>query len=270
MQPTLKKGQTPAGAAIVVGSRTRRRGRRTRGRSGNSSGGARREGSAARQPLHVAAYIRTHPGSVPTVKQHLADLRMLGDWLVVSQCPGGAPGPGASLVRAATRKAIDAAGGPGHDQSGVRRPRGGVPPAESGVRRPRGGCRPLEDKRRMTWKHGLAIGVAIVALLLSGGAVHAQEQAAPVGMLYDYVPIVLLGLMVLGALGGTYLLRLRVVTLSGSLRYMSLLIGVPLCGLLTYEGIMPVMMGGPAIVAVIGFAIGRDIWSSPDLARRSD
>ena len=23
-------------------------------------------------PLHVAAYIRTHPGSVPTVKQHLA------------------------------------------------------------------------------------------------------------------------------------------------------------------------------------------------------
>ncbi len=36
-------------------------------------------------PLHVAAYIRTHPGSVPTVKQHLAAIRMLGDWLVVSQ-----------------------------------------------------------------------------------------------------------------------------------------------------------------------------------------
>ena len=33
----------------------------------------------------MAAYIRTHPGSVPTVKQHLAALRMLGDWLVVSQ-----------------------------------------------------------------------------------------------------------------------------------------------------------------------------------------
>ena len=30
-------------------------------------------------PLHVAAYIRTHPGSVPTVKQHLAAIRMLGD-----------------------------------------------------------------------------------------------------------------------------------------------------------------------------------------------
>ena len=29
--------------------------------------------------------IRTHPGSVPTVKQHLAAIRMLGDWLVVNQ-----------------------------------------------------------------------------------------------------------------------------------------------------------------------------------------
>ena len=36
-------------------------------------------------PLHVAAYIRTHPGSASTVKQHLAAIRMLGDWLVVSQ-----------------------------------------------------------------------------------------------------------------------------------------------------------------------------------------
>ena len=36
-------------------------------------------------PLHVAAYIRTHPGSVPTVKQHLAAIRMLCDWHVVSQ-----------------------------------------------------------------------------------------------------------------------------------------------------------------------------------------
>ena len=40
---------------------------------------------AAVSPLHVAAYIRTHPGSAPTGKQHLAALRMLGDWLVVSQ-----------------------------------------------------------------------------------------------------------------------------------------------------------------------------------------
>jgi site-specific recombinase XerD len=43
-------------------------------------------GLALRQiaPLHVAAYIRTHRGAVPTVKQHLAAIRMLGDWLVVS------------------------------------------------------------------------------------------------------------------------------------------------------------------------------------------
>ena len=42
-------------------------------------------GLAAIAPLHVAAYIRTHPGSAPTVKQHLAAIRMLCDWLVVSQ-----------------------------------------------------------------------------------------------------------------------------------------------------------------------------------------
>ena len=56
-------------------------------RWGNSSGVVRgaRPRAARRQPLHVAAYIRTHPGSVPTVKQHLAAVRMLGHWLVVSQ-----------------------------------------------------------------------------------------------------------------------------------------------------------------------------------------
>ena len=46
---------------------------------------ARGLGLQAVSPLHVAAYIRTHPGSAPTVKQHLAAIRMLGDWLVVSQ-----------------------------------------------------------------------------------------------------------------------------------------------------------------------------------------
>ena len=45
----------------------------------------RRLGLGSVSPLHVAAYIRTHPGSVPTVKQHLAAIRMLCDWLVVSQ-----------------------------------------------------------------------------------------------------------------------------------------------------------------------------------------
>ena len=52
---------------------------------GSSWRGARRWAFAAVSPLHVAAYIRTHPGSAPTVKQHLAAIRMLGDWLVVSQ-----------------------------------------------------------------------------------------------------------------------------------------------------------------------------------------
>ena len=46
---------------------------------------ARRLGLRAIAPLHVAAYIRTHPGSVPTVKQHLAAIRVLCDWLVVQQ-----------------------------------------------------------------------------------------------------------------------------------------------------------------------------------------
>ena len=46
---------------------------------------ARGLGLGAIAPLHVAAYIRTHPGSVPAVKQHLAAIRVLCDWLVVSQ-----------------------------------------------------------------------------------------------------------------------------------------------------------------------------------------
>ena len=37
------------------------------------------------EPMHVAAYIEKHPSSVPTVKQHLAAIRMLFDWLVTGQ-----------------------------------------------------------------------------------------------------------------------------------------------------------------------------------------
>jgi integrase/recombinase XerD len=37
------------------------------------------------QPVHVAAYVEQHPGSKPTVKQHLAAIRMLFDWLVIGQ-----------------------------------------------------------------------------------------------------------------------------------------------------------------------------------------
>ena len=56
-------------------------------RRGGSWRGAERGASScgAIAPLHVAAYIRTHPGSVPTVKQHLAAIRALCDWLVVHQ-----------------------------------------------------------------------------------------------------------------------------------------------------------------------------------------
>jgi len=35
--------------------------------------------------IHVAAYIERHPGAPPTVKQHLAAVRMLFDWLVTGQ-----------------------------------------------------------------------------------------------------------------------------------------------------------------------------------------
>jgi site-specific recombinase XerD len=37
------------------------------------------------KPVVVAAYIENHPGAAPTVKQHLAAIRMLFDWLVTGQ-----------------------------------------------------------------------------------------------------------------------------------------------------------------------------------------
>jgi site-specific recombinase XerD len=53
---------------------------------------------AALQPVHVAAYVeqlgKTH--SAPSVKQHLAAVRMLFDWLVVGQVVASNP---ASVVR---------------------------------------------------------------------------------------------------------------------------------------------------------------------------
>ena len=64
---------------------------RTRSAYGQAAGqflgwcAARGLGLRAIAPLHVAAYIRTHPGSAPTVKQHLAAIRALCDWLVVHQ-----------------------------------------------------------------------------------------------------------------------------------------------------------------------------------------
>lgn len=37
------------------------------------------------KPIVVASYIEQHPGSVPSVKQHLAAINMLFDWLVTGQ-----------------------------------------------------------------------------------------------------------------------------------------------------------------------------------------
>ena len=37
------------------------------------------------KPVVVAAYIENHAGAAPTVKQHLAAIRMLFDWLVTGQ-----------------------------------------------------------------------------------------------------------------------------------------------------------------------------------------
>lgn len=36
-------------------------------------------------PVVIASYIESHPAAAPTVKQHLAAIRMLFDWLVVGQ-----------------------------------------------------------------------------------------------------------------------------------------------------------------------------------------
>ena len=75
-------------------------------------------------PLHVAAYIRTHPGSVLTVKQHLAAIRVLCDWLVVSQVLPVNP---AAAVRAEARRhqGRDASPDPGRGEEAPRSHRHG-------------------------------------------------------------------------------------------------------------------------------------------------
>jgi len=76
------------------------------------------------RPVHVAAYIEKLPLSPPTVKQHLAAIRMLFDWLVVSQViamnPGAAVrGPKYVVKRGKTLGTELAifAGGPGRECS---------------------------------------------------------------------------------------------------------------------------------------------------------
>ena len=44
------------------------------------------------EPIHVAAYIEQHLGSTATVKQHLAALRHLFDWMVTGQVIPSNPG----------------------------------------------------------------------------------------------------------------------------------------------------------------------------------
>jgi integrase/recombinase XerD len=48
--------------------------------------------------MHVAAYIEKHPGSPQTIKQHLAAIKMLFDYLVVSQIVP--TNPAAPILRA--------------------------------------------------------------------------------------------------------------------------------------------------------------------------
>ncbi len=43
------------------------------------------------EPVTVAAYIECHPGAKPTVKQHLAAIRVLFDWLVTGQVVASNP-----------------------------------------------------------------------------------------------------------------------------------------------------------------------------------
>jgi site-specific recombinase XerD len=54
-------------------------------------------------PIVVAAYIEQHPGAKPTVKQHLAALKMLFDWMVVGQIipsnPAASVRPPRQIVR---------------------------------------------------------------------------------------------------------------------------------------------------------------------------
>ncbi len=59
------------------------------------------------EPVLIAAYIESHPGSPPTVKQHLAAIRMLFDWLVTGHVldvnpAGSVRGPKYSAKRGKT------------------------------------------------------------------------------------------------------------------------------------------------------------------------
>ena len=103
--PTAVKKFVEFFAGRIANERTRAAYARTTGQFLGEARGLRLE---AVSPLHVAAYIRTHPGSAPTVKQHLVALRRLCDWLVVSQVlpatPAAASGGRSTSSRRARRR----------------------------------------------------------------------------------------------------------------------------------------------------------------------
>jgi integrase/recombinase XerD len=59
---------------------------------------SRRFGLHDLRPALIALYIEQHPGSSPTVKQHLAAIRMLFDWLVIGQMNPASSVRGPKLV----------------------------------------------------------------------------------------------------------------------------------------------------------------------------
>ncbi len=155
------------------GSRTRGRGRRTGGRWGNSWGGARREasGCATSRRFTVAAYIRTHPGSVPTVKQHLAAIRMLGDWLVRQPGPPGEPRRGRPRAEARRHQGGDAGPLAGGGEEAPRVDRHGRPGRAPGPGAALGHALQLRAGER-------SVGDAAAGLLRAGepGLVEAPRE----------------------------------------------------------------------------------------------
>ena len=88
-----------SGVSSPRGSRTRGRARRTGGPWGSFWRGARRGAWGSRRSRRCTWRLTSGPtpGRRPPVKQHLAAIRMLGDWLVVSQV--GSPVNPAAAVR---------------------------------------------------------------------------------------------------------------------------------------------------------------------------
>ena len=83
-------------------------------------------------------YIRTHPGSVPTVKQHLAAIRMLGDWLVVNQVLRTNPVAAGARAEARRHQGLNAGPLAGGGEEAPRHDRHRLPGLASGPGAPLG------------------------------------------------------------------------------------------------------------------------------------